>query len=235
MTSLKKSLPESIFWLTDKIESLIKPGALIVEDPNVENRPGMTRLRGLPDIPSDADWAQCTEHPRFWNQSPYDEEAFWLQLDLADIPESIRNPSWPKVGVVWMFFDLSGERWKASVKFDLRPAELIPWKKGTKQEAVGCRFDLIETVPECTERILPEIAYVEDMAQDYYDWVLQTYRRDRKSKVQLGGWIWPVQGGFDERNEDIVLGFVDQDFGDAGALYLHYNQSTGFYVLVETH
>lgn len=39
------------------------------------------------------------------NQSPYDGESFYLQLNLAEIPAAVRKPEWPAVGVVWVLID----------------------------------------------------------------------------------------------------------------------------------
>lgn len=52
---------------------------------------------------------------------------------------------------------------------------------------------------------------------------------------QIGGWTWPCQGDFDERNQDFVCILMRQPWGDNTEVSLHYDPAKGFYARVDTH
>ena len=80
---------------------------------------------------------------------------------------------------------------------------------------------------------LPSIASNWDsMAERYDDWVQEHYRP--ASDIQIGGWVWPIQGDFDDRQETFVCAMERQSFGDSGAVYLHFSLEEGFFVHVDT-
>ncbi len=234
--ALKTPLPEDLVWLTDKVASLVRPAACLVQDRSTVAPLGGTRSWGEPDVPADAPWARGDYR---WDCSPYDGESFWLQLNLEDIPAAARKPQWPAAGVVWMFIDVSSRegRWKGHAVFDPRPAREIPWRPRRHDfRPVGARWEELQTLSCATELTVPEVYHWPEMCEVYDEWVADHYLPHRgRAAAQVGGWVWPVQGDHDDRNEDFVCAMEDQPFGDAGAVYLHYSEADGFYVLLDTH
>lgn len=89
------------------------------------------------------------------------------------------------------------------------------------------------SLPCATPLTQPHIASNWDsMAERYDDWVQDHYRT--ASDIQIGGWVWPIQGDFDDRQETFVCAMERQSFGDSGAVYLHFSLEEGFFVHVET-
>lgn len=247
MPSLNAELPDDLYWLKDQVEALVRPSAFLKPTPVSKGPaawvPGSTCLGGLPDVPRDAPWLDAIrqEEPI---QSPQDGPAFWMQLNLEEIPAEVRKPQWPAVGIVWVYIDVSG-RWKGHAYFDERPAALIPWLADT--EAFPClegqrpytrnpvSWVVADTLPFCSEDILPEVFAMDDLAGQLDDWVWRNYESKKPSRVKVGGWVWPVQGDLDEKNPDFVCAMERQEFGDCGAVYLYYNQQKGFWVEMESH
>lgn len=231
---LRADLPDDIYWLTEKVESLVKPVAYLVKDKNGIAPQGSTRNWGAPDIPVDAPWAQSAETSASCHLSISEGESFIFQINLEEIPESVRKPEWPTVGVVWVF----GELWNGIVKFDPRPAADIKWlPRLDKVAPCASRMVLSETVPDCTSGTLPEIERVKRMVDDYWQWAQKNYfvQNERFGDFKIGGWVMPCQGDFDERNQDFVCELSGQHFGDNGCASLHYNKKDGFYAILETH
>lgn len=233
--------PEDIAWAEELVASKMKVAAFLAPQKGSVAPQGGTRAWGLPDIPVGATWALPPTGVKHWNrlpwalnQSPYDGESFYLQLNLAEIPAAVRKPEWPAVGVVWVLIDLSQESgWEADAYFDPRPAEQIVWHpRLDERPPEAAQWTLANLAPDCTESVLPEICWA---AETYDEWAQEHNARARKSDIQVGGWVWPCQGWFDERNPDFVCALERQSFGDSGAIYLHYNLERGFYALVETH
>lgn len=243
MTTLRKDLPDYLYWLTEKVEALVKPAAFLRKAKGTVAPMGGTRAWGLPDVPYFDGWPTLSgsthenSYPACWGQSPYDGESFKLQLNLEDIPSAVRKPEWPEVGVVWVFIDLSG-RWEATVKFDPRPAASIKWQPRLDSKIYrapeAAELIVADTITCCSEQTLPEIVPVDDMAETYDEWAQENYACRTPSNIQIGGWVWPIQGDYDRRNADFVCALERQHFGDNGAVYLHYNTAQGFYALAET-
>lgn len=99
-------LPDHLFWLQDRVQSLVRPGAFLRRELGALSTMGSTRAWGPPDLPADAAWCQDVHHASDWLQSPSQGEAFYLQLDLAEIPAAVRRAAWPVEGVVWVFIDI---------------------------------------------------------------------------------------------------------------------------------
>ncbi len=235
-----KPLPDDIDWAEDLVRAQMRPAAFLRNARGTQAARGSTRAWGLPDIPVGARWAVAPdfEHKHWnrmpWalNQAPCDGESFWLQLNLAEIPAEVRKPEWPTVGVVWVIIDLAGA-WRAEAHFDPRPAESIVWHPRLDTKAPeAAQWSVALTAPDATEQVLPELVYT---GETYTDWAQDHNARAATTDIQVGGWVWPCQGWFDERNQDFVCGLERQCFGDHGAVYLHYNTERGFYALVETH
>ena len=91
----------------------------------------------------------------------------------------------------------------------------------------------------CTDEVLPEISSDYHggvgMAIDYDDWHQTHYGGRQPSDVQLGGWMHPIQGDTDQARKTLLLAIEHQDFGDCGAIYLHYSAAEGFFAHVHTH
>lgn len=234
--------PEDIEWAKDMVDAQLRPAAFLRAIKGSKAAQGATRFWGLPDIPVGATWASApqverkhgSQMPWALGQSPYDGESFYFQLNLAEIPVEVRKPEWPAVGMVWVLIDLSKESgWTADAYFDPRAVEAIKWHPRLDAEApLAAEWFVAPVAPDCTEAVLPELNWT---AEVYTDWAQEHNYRARKTDFQVGGWIWPCQGWFDERNTDFVCALEHQEFGDSGAIYLHYTLERGFYALVETH
>lgn len=232
---LNTPLPDYLYWLTDKMEGLLRPASFLRKDATKVSPRGGTRAWGLPDRPRDAAWAKSPDYARSWDQSPYDGDSFWLQLNLEEIPAAVRKPEWPTVGVVWVFINLQ-DHWEATVYFDARSAAAIPWMDpmDAKPPAACTWLDGV-TAPDCTEETFPEVYYANDCAQDLANWACDNYACRAPSDLQVGGWHWPCQGSFDDRNKTFVCALSRQPFGDHGEIALHYSPEHGFFAFVETH
>lgn len=236
--TLPHPLPDEIFWLDHRVAELLRPGAFLKKDPTTPAKKGGTRAWGAPDVPLNAVWRGPDGADR-WGQSPMDGESFFFQLDLAEIPAELRKPEWPAEGVVWVTLDLS-ERWVGNAYFDPRPAGSIVWStsptlRGDVFAPAAAQWRVQPTLPCVTDETIPELAnikpYSGSAAETYDNWAGDHYQGD--TDFQVGGWVWPCQGEHDHRNKDFVCGLTRQDFGDSGAVYLHFNTDKGFYVLVE--
>lgn len=239
--TLKADLPDHLYWLTEKVTHLVRPGAFLLPAKSGAAAPGATRHWGPPDLPADAAWAQGQPASR-WCQAYDDGPTFAFQLDLGALPEPVREAAWPKEGVVWVFVDVSGENWRAWAEFDPRPAALIPWQPRSRadrpQPIAAPAWTLADTLTCATEATLPEIASDYHggvgMGVDYDEWWQKHYGRD-PSDFQLGGWMLPIQGDCDEARKTLVCALERQEFGDHGAIYLHYSAERGFFAEVWTH
>lgn len=240
---LKADLPEDIFWLEPEVSALLRMGAYVVQRRDQPGVPaskaaqGSTRSWGAPDVPQLAKWApgsRLYELQREWKESPYDGDSFAFQLNLEEFPEVAWPEGCPRAGVVWVFINLAHCRGRGDVYFDPRPASQIVWHP--RSEGEGCAASLVHleaTLPDATEKTLPSLVPHWDAgAACYYDWVEKHYRPGYD--FQVGGWVWPIQGEFDDRNETFVCGLTHQGFGDSGAVYLHWSAERGFFVWVES-
>lgn len=236
--SLKEDLPDHLYWLTETVEKLVRPGAFLLPDKKNTATRGATRSWGPADLPSDVAWAQESSARNSF-QSYHDGAAFAFQLNLEHIPAEVRQPEWPARGLVWVFIDISGD-WRAWAHFDPRSAADIPWqpREKTQHPVAGFSWVVQETLTCSTQATLPEIASDYHggvgMAVDYDDWWQKHYGGPRPSDFQLGGWMLPIQGDCDEERKTLMCALERQEFGDSGAIYLHYSVERGFFVQVET-
>ncbi len=226
-------LPAELDWCAEDIQALARPAACLRKDSRQLSPLGGTRCWGVADIPADAPWAAQARH---WDNSPYDGQSFWLQLNLEDIPSPARAVHWPQAGVVWVVIDLSGEHWEGQAYFDPRPASAIPWRpRPVGSQPMAASWTLQPTLSCATEKTLPQVYHWPHMCEVFDDWAAELVRASlSRSLAQVGGWAWPIQGDNDERNEDFVAALEHQPFGDSGAVYLHYNAERGFYVLLDS-
>lgn len=235
---LKEDLPDHLYWLTEKVEQLLRPAAFLVANKAETAARGATRHWGPPDLPSDAAWAQESDVLCSY-QSYSDGAAFAFQLDLAHIPAEARQAQWPTQGIVWVFIDVSGN-WRAWTHFDPRLAVDIPWapREKTQHPVSAGTWVLQETLTCATEATLPEIASDYHggfgMGVDYDEWWQKHYCGRKPSDFQVGGWMLPIQGDCDEERKTLVCALERQEFGDSGAVYLHYDPLRGFFAQVET-
>ncbi len=258
MPALKADLPDHLYWLTEKVEQLVRPGAFLVHSerhkktrqPLTPAPQGSTFTNGEADFPVDAPWvANAKSVPSMagngWMSHPYDGESFYLQLNLEDIPAEIRPqyPQLPAVGVVWVTIDLSDsdKGWQGFAYWDPRPASEIQWlpRRETASQPTASHFVLRDTLTFATDATLPEISkdYREGgLCGDYDNWRQDHYGGGwRDGNVQVGGWLHPIQGDTDEARKTLLVALEDQGFGDCGAIYLHYSPERGFFVQVWTH
>jgi hypothetical protein len=236
--TLKADLPDHIYWLTETVEKLVRPAAFLLSEKKTMAARGDTRHWGPADLPADAAWAKESDALSSY-QSYCDGPAFAFQLNLAQIPEEVRQAGWPVQGIVWVFIDVSGS-WRAWTQFDPRAAADIPWtpREATQYPVTAHSWFIQESLTCATQATLPEIA--DDyhggvgMAVDYDEWWQKHYGGRRPSDFQLGGWILPIQGDCDESRKTLVCALERQAFGDSGAVYLHYSQERGFFAEVYT-
>lgn len=254
---LKAHLPDHLYWLTEKVESLVRPAAFLIagerhRKTRVPVKPaplGGTFTDGEPDIPALAPWAAAARSVPAragtgWMSNPYDGESFVLQLNLQDIPAEVRPqyPDLPAVGVVWVTIDLScaARGWKGYAYFDPRPAASIEWepRRADGLTPAASQFVLQDSLTCATDYTLPEIASdwrEGGLAHDYDNWWQDHYGGRSPSSIQLGGWMNPIQGDHDELRKTLLVAMEQREFGDNGAVYLHYSAEQGFFVHVETH
>lgn len=243
LPQLKPGLPEDIAWLENDLRALVRPAAFLRSQSATRDQAplGGTRAWGSgPDVPVDAPWAPAHELQslqRQWAESPYDGPSFTMQLNLEEIPASVRASMashCPAVGIVWIFIDLT-DNWKGIAHFDPRPTSSITWHPpGAPALSVAAQWTLADTLPFATEETIPAIAANWDnLGEMYDDWIQDHYRAP--SDIQIGGWTAPIQGDHDEAQKTFVCALTQRSFGDSGAVYLHYNSESGqFFVLVET-
>ncbi|MHB0928663.1 MAG: hypothetical protein ACYC3W_07050 [Candidatus Nanopelagicales bacterium] len=217
MTSLYTELPDELYWLTEKVETLVRPAAFPVKQDSLA-QPGDTRYWGQPDWPAD--------------KGEVIREPFFFQLNLETIPDEARKPEWPVTGLVWVFMDVMDETFRPTVYFDARPAASIPWLPQAAQ--AGCSYIIKDTVPEATPKTLPEIANVALMEEAYWGWAQAVYAK-HPGNLQVGGWVVPFQGDFDHINSTLVCELSPLSFGDDGAITLHYSADQGFHAYAWTH
>lgn len=244
--TLKAELPDELFWLEDEIRRLVKPAAFLrrPRPAKGESLPiaqmGSTRSWGRPDVPMYAKWAPHDQleylQERYWNQSPYDGDSFWLQLNLEEIPEAVRPSHCPKVGVVWVFINCTG-LYHGEAHFDPRPAGEIQWHPRkpmpVKDQPPAAEWRIADTLPDVTEKTFPAIASNWDsMSEVLSEWMQRHY--PALTDFQVGGWDLPCQGEFDSHNETLVCSMSRQEFGDSGEVSLHYSSDRGFFVYVQT-
>jgi hypothetical protein len=234
MPTLRAELPNDLYWLTEKVESLIKPTAFFIKNKARLSPRGTTRNWGPPDIPIDAPWAAPAEAATSAQTAITEDMSFLFQMNMEEIPTAVRKPEWPLVGMVWVF----GEGWDSHVKFDPRRAADIKWLPQVGLvDTFASSIVVSETVPDCTPGTLPESTNVDSMEDDYAGWAHKTYgeHNERFGNFQVGGWAHPCQGDYDERNKDFVCELSNLALGDDGCASLHYNSERGFYAFIETY
>lgn len=235
---LREELPEHLYWLTETVEKQVRPAAFMLKDKTGTAARGASRHWGPPDLPADAAWVKEGDVLRSY-QSFRDGTSFAFQLDLTQVPAEVRQPQWPVQGIVWVFIDLS-DSWRAWTQFDPRAATDIPWtpREKTEHRVAGSSWMVQETLTCATEATLPEIASDHHggfgMCVDYDDWWHKNYGGRKPSDFQVGGWMLPIQGDCDEERKTLVCALERQEFGDSGAVYLHYSADQGFFAEVTT-
>lgn len=226
-TPLPVELPSELSWLDADVRALQRSVMWASSQRElVTLSPGGTRLSD-PDLPADSEWSKnCTaEH---FNCHHADGPSMVLQLNMADIPAQVRRPEWPRVGVLWVFFE-SARVNVVTTQFDPRPAEAIPWKPRTTRPVQKLVWHDGVSLPFRTETILPCLWHWDEVGACYDDWVLKNYRDSRGAAVEIGGWCFTNQGDFDEDSAENVLALRDLYFGDCGEVYVFFNPERGFY------
>lgn len=236
--ALKEDLPDHLYWLTETVEKLVRPAAFLIKGKTGTAALGATRHWGPPDLPADAAWAKESDVARSC-QSHCDGACFVFQLDMGEVPAEVRQPRWPTQGVVWVFVDVTGD-WRAWTRFDPRARADIPWspREKTSHPVAPASWMERDTLTCATEATLPEIASDHHggwgMCVDYDEWWQKHYGGRDPSDFQVGGWMLPIQGDADEERKTLVCALERQEFGDSGAVYLHYDPEKGFFAQVET-
>ena len=214
---------------------------------------GGTRTLSVADIPADASWRQWGEEVNERHNGWMDGDCFAFQLNLGDIPEDFRPYHVPKQGVVWVFTNLENS-WETTVHFDARPANEIPWlPRPTRREYIGQYETAMRTVfvpkamwatcgpsyPDFSAGVVESPAWL-----DWTDHMHLSHWLNMQpfsfgagpGQLQVGGWFWPVQGDFSERNKTIVAGMYQMHFGDSGSIELHYDSDASrWFAIVESH
>ena len=208
MANLKAPLPDELAWLEGDVQALVRPTAFI-KSPHGKRSVGQSI-------------------------APLGSTRAWGSPDIPPDVAAHLPTGCPRVGVVWVFINLYGD-WAGTARFDPRDATAIVWhpRPSRPQEPMAAQWSLDVSLPCSTPQTLPSIASNWDsMAERYDDWVQDHYRT--ASDIQIGGWVWPIQGDFDDRQETFVCAMERQSFGDSGAVYLHFSLEEGFFVHVET-
>ena len=189
---------------------------------------GYTHSSGSPDIPSDAEWVKSIFDE---GRSPYDGPCFWLQVNLEDIPGYARNdPAVPSVGCLWVFIDLSGDRCEATVHFDPRRADDIPWlPRNEKTRAQKPSFHSVSIPAEVIDAIEQTDELLSCTYSDHY------FQMVPKGKPYFGGYAWEIQGDGERSKNTIFCTMNDQPFLDSGALYVHYEKNRGWWAEIQSY
>lgn len=211
-----KAFPDDLAFMREEVDRLSRVAAVLLPSSEAA-RIGSTRTGALPDRPLDADWSMGSAYESF-----HDAESFIFQLNLAEIPAALRRKGWPDHGMVWMFMDLSDD-WTVRVEFDPRPADQIPWPE-TRQLVRGMQWKTIVSWPFATDEQLPQIYWDPQLSEMYWNWCQE--QAPNRSSIQIGGWINPIQGDFDESDKTLVAELGHLEFGDCGAVYLHFDPSS---------
>lgn len=239
-------LPDDLYWIGEKVASLVRPAAFLRPDGERSRRTGAaekvasmgaTHRGPFFDVPQDAPWAK---EARRWDQSPHDGPSCYLQLNLGSVPQYVREqiPRLPRDGVVWVVVDLreiDEGSIGSSAHFDPRPASQIPWqpREATSVNRLpqATRWERGDTLTCWTPLVLPELgSYQSGFVQIYDEWWQSRGHFRHSRDIQLGGWLHPIQGDADEERRTLVLSIGDAGFGDCGEVYLHYSAERGFWV-----
>lgn len=225
-------LPDDLWWLAEDIQALARPLATALPS-SATSAPGDT-LQGGIDLPEDAPWAEGRSAAEFL-QHHADGLSCVLQLNMAQVPQSARKPEWPTHGVLWVFLIWSThlERFEATVQFDPRSAETIPWRKAAgvhRRQSVDWREG--SNLPWCTPATLPAIVHLPEMQELYDEWIQSTV--ERGIALQVGGWGFLRQGDFDLDNQHFMLAIKNLHFGDAGEVYVFFDPACGFWARADS-
>lgn len=248
---IAETFPDEISWLAEKAATLVRPaGFLAVSAPTSKSglpqtvaAQGSTYQGCYPDVPFDAPWrGRAVGGQALWQAHAQEGESFRLQLCLEDIPAPIREqfPDLPVCGMVWVTIDLSGSRWQGHAYFDPRPAHAIRWlpRPLAGKQPTACSWTLRDTLTYATDATLPEVSAdfrPGGLCEVYDSWWQTHFSACGPEEVQLGGWLHPIQGDADFERRTLLLAMKGQEFGDHGAVYLHYSKERGFFVELATH
>ena len=207
-------LPPRLTFLRDVIVDAAKPcaAALLGEESSDRGRSTWHAL----DVPADASW----HRPEYPHRTYDMGEAFFVQVNLEEIPLEALDSRVPQTGMLWVFLDLS-EGWRARVEFDPRRSIHIPWLQHERGLRRTINWHLRPSLPNDVETNLPSVHYSFE-TESYNSWVATlSYRQSARA----GGWHEPIQGDASP-DEVCVLSFERQSFGDSGALYVLFNPLT---------
>lgn len=224
---LPHPLPDDLYWLDADVRPLQRPVAFATSQRQIVALPPGSTRRGSPDIPADAHWARGATTETFCCHHQ-DGPSCVLQLNLADIPETVRRPEWPRVGMLWVFLE-SDRRNIATVEFDPRPPSEIVWRANPRPKGYAQAWSVGVSLPWRTETILPVLWNWKGMGDLYDDYVQEKYLSQGGRGLTVGGWGFTNQGDFDEDSKEFVLAIEDLEFGDSGEVYVFFNTERGFY------
>lgn len=140
------TLPEFLQYWQEDIAKLIRHQVVMIE---AKGKPavGATRMGGYPDIPTDREWA--TKWKRDGARSTFWDNNYMAQINLDDIPDSVRKPEWPTTGMVWIFFD--HDDGEGECIYDPRPVKDIPLI--AQDDRYTMRSCVVETLPWGTSEL----------------------------------------------------------------------------------
>jgi len=221
------TLPEFLQYWQEDIAKLIRHQVVMIE---AKGKPavGATRMGGYPDIPTDREWAK--KWKRDGARSTFWDNNYMAQINLDDIPDSVRKSEWPTTGMVWIFFD--HDNGEGDCIYDPRPVKDIPLI--AQDDRYTMHSCVVETLPWGTSELTDLFFKSDELITAYEDWVWKvTLENSRRATAILGGWI-PMIQSFMEDREDVMFCINDINWGDAGSLYLCYKDGE-FTVEAQTH
>ncbi|MFK4135985.1 DUF1963 domain-containing protein [Pseudomonas luteola] len=221
-------IPHELSLFKDYIMGSLRSAAVLREsDTFIAPSFGYTHAFSTPDFPVDAEWAD--QYSKF-SGCPYEGPAFWMQVNLSEIPEQARiAKDMPTQGMLWIYIDLSAE-WKGIVHFDPRPAETILWRpRNPKLTYKPTEFSMTSVPPET----IKEISSLgdEQLNDAYFNYASYGL----PNGPYFGGYAWAIQSSEEDTQDSIVLTMNRLEIGDQGAFYLHYTRKKGWFVELESH
>ncbi|MBI6727220.1 DUF1963 domain-containing protein [Pseudomonas viridiflava] len=223
---IAKLIPLDLVCYKDLIMDSLRTAAIPVSPPKgVPGKQGTTKVLGQPDVPKDASWRF-----QYLEDSPLDGPCFWMQINLAEIPNQARIGGVPEVGMVWLLIDCSSSSWKVIVHFDDRSSSHIDWMTPERELPGKAIWTTCLMAPASIEAV--DATGDADLEVKYCDFaqsLAQTYE-----KPYFGGYAFPIQSDEDDFRGTAVCS-IPSSIGDNALIHLHYTAEKGWWGTIESH
>lgn len=223
---IAKLIPADLECYKDLIMDSLRIAAIPVSpSKGAPGLQGTTRTLGKPDVPKDAPWGFV-----YLEDSPLDGLCFWMQINLAEIPDQARLAGVPTVGMVWLFIDCSGSSWKVVVHFDDRPSSNIEWMTPERELPGKAVWSTCLMAPASIDAIdATGDARLEITYCDFALSLAQTH-----GNPHLGGYAYPIQSDEEDFRATAVCS-MPTCIADNALIHLHYSVDKGWWGTIESH